>query len=188
MELNFLDEITESRLFRYASRIENTKIETLAVTFYVMMLMLHILRFEDDTWAREYVAKTLQYNEFTTFRSSASDMHNVIAVITDQGSYEFAGGSNAAIGIPLLGLKRYMRDIQYQRPEKRLLDNSLFLDLESNLKLRDSQLRQFRRTVMYWKISSKTQKRTLTMRLSHILSQLGQTNDMLQQFKKVLRV
>lgn len=188
MELSFIQELTEARLFKYRDRIQDKTVQELAKTYYLMMIVLHIMRYEDFHWAKEYVNKTLQYNDFTGFRMSATDLHNLMVVLSNQGDFEFKTGSEADISLPLLGIKRFMRDIQYHRQEHYILDNHLFLDLEAALQLHDSQLRAMRRMVMYWHTSTKQQRKTMAQKIYHQLYQLGPTNDMIQAFRKALHV
>ena len=186
MEFKLINELTESRLFRYVDSFDSHDIKDLAKIFYMMMLVLEIMRHEDKKWAADYVNKTLQYNEFTVIRSSASDMHNLIVALTEQDDFEFKTGPDPEISIPLFGLRRYMYDIKYKHVKKEQLDNNLFLDLESSLKIRDASLRSMRRMVINWKGEPEAHKKTLMRNLSYKLTLSATMSDISLHFKDVM--
>jgi hypothetical protein len=183
--LDFIQELNEARLYRGASTLEGRSAEELAKITYMMIMMLEILRTEDPTFVKKYVEDTLGYENFESMRSTATDLHNLLAVLNKQDKYADRIRVNHNISVPVLQLKRYLRDITANQKD-RGLDRTLFMKLENFFKISDSQVKQTRRFVGDWADVSPNEKATVRKQIKNFLQAYGQQNDLLIQFKRTI--
>jgi hypothetical protein len=185
MAFEFFQEMNEARLFKDADTLYNKSADEIAKITFLMFMMLEILRHEDQSFAKSYVAKTIWYEGFDAMRSSASDLHNLLAVLNHQEKYEGKIKQNKAISVPLLQIKRYLRNIENGRHEH-AQDRSFFKSLEEYFKLTDSTVRQIRRVVGDWKDASTTEKRNFRYQIKNLIP-VSQRNDLVIQFRNKLQ-
>lgn len=184
--LDFIEELKEARLFRGRETLKGKTAEELARVFYLMIMMIEILRDEDKSWVEDYINNTMADSEFTSMRSNSTDLHNIIAVLHNQDKYSDKIIINARISPPLLQIKRYFRDIINNRKQHGV-DRSFFKSLEDFLKINDSTLKNIRRTVGDWNLSSTTEKRTVRYDIKNMIKTTNQQNDLLLHFMDKLR-
>ena len=178
----FFEELKEARMYRGTDTLQGKSAEELAKITYMMIMMLEILRTEDSEYVRKYVDNTIGYENFTHMRSNATDLHNLITVLNNQDNYSGRIKPNFNISVPVLQLRRYMRDISAGHKD-RGLDRTLFMKLETFLKISDSQAKQIRRFVGDWNQTSEGEKNTIRKQIKNFLQNYGQQNDLLIQFK-----
>jgi hypothetical protein len=183
---DFIQELNEARLYRGTSTLEGRSAEELAKISFLMIMMLEILRTEDNSFARKYGEQTLQYEQFDAMRSNATDLHNLLAVLNNQDKYDERITVNHKISVPVLQLRRYLRDISNKRKD-RGLDRSLFIKLEDFFKISDSNIRQIRRFVGDWYDVSNNEKANVRKQIKNMLQGYGQQNDLLIQFKTLIK-
>ena len=80
------NELTEARLLRNEQNLPKTA-DTLINSLYLHILTLEILRHENPGLAKNYAKRTLQYQTFDKIRTSATDLHNQLAVLTNKDLY-----------------------------------------------------------------------------------------------------
>jgi hypothetical protein len=180
--LDFLQELKEARLYRGADTLQGKSADELAKITYAMIMILEILRHEDNKFAKKYVDDTIGYENFSAMRSNATDLHNLLSVLNNQSDYENKITVNHNISVPVLQIKRWMRDISSGHKDKGL-DRTLFMKLESFFKISDSQLKQIRRSVGDWNDTSTNEKSVVRKQIKNFLQGHGQQNDLLIQIK-----
>jgi hypothetical protein len=119
-------------------------------------------------------------------RSSASDLHNLIAVLHNQDDFSEKIETDANISIPVLQLKRYLRDIENDRKDASL-DRQFFMKLEQFLKISNSSYRQIRRNVADWRLNSDTEKELICRNIKNYLNNYNQQTDILTYFRNLAK-
>jgi FAD/FMN-containing dehydrogenase len=181
-KFSFLDELTEAKMYRGRDTLSGKTADDLAKVAYLMIMMLEILRTEDKEFTKSYVRNTMWAENFTAMRSNASDLHNILAVLANQDKFQDKIKVNHNISVPVLQLRRYLRDIEGNRKELSL-DRSLFKSLEGFLKISDSACKEVRRTVGDWHSAGDTEKSTIRHQIKNLLQPSNQQNDLLTQFR-----
>lgn len=185
VKLPFLQELVEARLYRNTSTLTGKTAKELAKVTYLMFMMLEILRYEDKSFAKRYSVETMWYDNFSSMKSTASDLHNVLAVLSDQNSYAHKIKTDATIAVPILQIRKYLRDIENDRKDKGW-DRAFFKTLSEFLKIADSDLRELRMYVADWDQTSATEKRKLRLQIKNLLQATNHQNDLLIQFRTKL--
>jgi len=181
---DFIQELTESRMFRNQSTLKGKSAETLASVAFLSVMMIEIMRVIDPNYARRYAKETLSYENFTAMRNSASDLHNILTVLNNQTDYEDKITANARISVPVLQLRRYLRDIENGRKDQ-ALDRQLFKTLEDFLSIKNSVYKKIRRNVGDWQLNSEAEKTNIRRTIKNELNQLSLQLDILQHFKTI---
>lgn len=179
----FLQEITEARLFRYEDGVQGRTAQQLSQLLYMALLGLEALRYLDERAAREYANQTLRYNDFDKMRPSTTDLANLIAVLSNQDDYRDRIDVNVAISPPVLQIRRYLRNLS-QRVETHAYDRSMLLNAESSLKVSQADLRQIRRVVGDWNRADKTQQNLAYKQLVRDFARNAPLFDLVYELKK----
>jgi hypothetical protein len=145
MSSNFIQELVEARFFRYQENFQGKKASDLATTLFLLLLLLEVLRKYDPSYAQRYAKETFTYGSFDGIRSYATDVHNLIAVLSDSKN-QFKVVQDRSIFVPEFALKRHFRDVMYSTREF-ALNRSFFIQLASDLGVTDSAAMTARRTI-----------------------------------------
>jgi len=181
----FLQELTEARMYRGRDTLRGKTADELGRVAYLMIMMLEILRTEDKSFAKKYSLNTLGAANFVGLRNSASDLHNILAVLNNQGSYADRIITNSNISVPTLQIRRYLRDIENDRKQIGL-DRSFFKKLDEYFKISDSSLKEIRRVAADWHYASSTEKGTIRRQIKNLLQATNHQNDLLIHFRTKL--
>lgn len=149
MKLEFIQELTEARMFRNEETLHGRTLTNIGEMAYYMFLMLEIMRTEDPKYAKEYATRTMAYNSFDGMYSGATDLHNLLSILNNPKDYVEEIKINARTSVPIFGIRRYVSDMRsgtYVMSKVR----SLFLTLESDFKVNSSRARRLRRYVTEW--------------------------------------
>jgi hypothetical protein len=146
-KLPFLQELAEARMYKNRDTLQGKTAEELAKGMFLMIMMLEILRKEDSSFAKRYSINTQWNQDFRSLRLQASDLHNIITVLSNQDQFADKIAVNKAISPPILQLKHYFRDIENDRKD-RGWDRAFFKKLEEFLKINDSACREDRKSVV----------------------------------------
>lgn len=181
--LEFIQELTESRLFRHEDDLNNNSAESLGRLLYMGVLSLEMLTYINEREARAYANRSIQYNEFDKMRPSATDLANLIAVLSNQDNYKNRIQVNTAISPPVLQLKQYLRSLS-QNASQHAYNRMMLMNLEGQLRISQQELRQIRRVVGDWKSADKTQHNLVIKQLTRDISMNAPLFDMLILLKK----
>lgn len=179
---DFIQEINEARIYKNGDTLKGKTADDLAVGVFLMIMMLEILRNIDKDYAKKYAIQTIGYENFTSMRGSASDLHNLLAVLANQEDYKDKIETNSKINVPVLQLRRYLRDIENDRKDISL-DRQLFLKLEQFLNIKNSSFRQIRRNVADWRLNSTAEKTLIRRNIKNYLNNYNQQTDILVYFR-----
>jgi hypothetical protein len=185
-KLPFLQELAEARMYKNRDTLQGKTAEELAKGMFLMIMMLEILRKEDSSFAKRYSINTQWNQDFRSLRLQASDLHNIITVLSNQDQFADKIAVNKAISPPILQLKHYFRDIENDRKD-RGWDRAFFKKLEEFLKINDSACREVRRAVADWHMNSDNEKHTVRYQIKNLLLPTNQQNDLLLHFKNKLQ-
>ena len=182
---SFLQELTEARMYRNTTTLSGKKATELAKVAFLMFMMLEILRYEDKSFAKRYSIDSIGYDSFESLKGSATDLHNVLAVLANQSKYANKITTDFNVAVPVLQIRKYLRDIENDRKDKGW-DRAFFKTLSEFLKITDSDLREMRIWVGDWLQASATEKRKLRLQIKNILQATNPQNDLLVHFRTKL--
>ena len=182
---DFFEELKEARMFRGSDTLRGKSADDVAKMAFTMILMLEILRQEDNAWAKKYVRDTMDYTNFDAMRTSATDLHNLLAVLNNQDKYSARIKANATISVPVLAIRRYFREITAGHKD-RGLDRALFKKLQDAFKVSSSELSSARRNIADWQLPSKTEKAVTKRALKNVLQSTAHQADIFVHFKSKL--
>jgi len=149
MSFEFIkNELTEARLLRNEQNLPKTA-DTLINSLYLHVLTLEILRHENPAVAKNYAKRTLQYQNFDKIRTSATDLHNQLAVLTNKDLYHDKIRIPAESNIPFLQTKQYLKHLVSERYDNGFSRQYLY-KLQRFLGPVDAQLVSARRAVQDW--------------------------------------
>jgi len=184
MQLDLIQELTEARLYRGRETLAGKKARDLAKVTYLSFMMLEILRHEDNSYAKRYTKDTMWYDNFESMKGSASDLHNLIAILTKQSNYSSKIETDASVSVPELQVRRYLRDIENDR--KMIgLDRAFFKTLEEFLKISDGEIKSMRVYIADWLQCSAGEKRRIKLRIKNILGPSNFQLDILMHFRSL---
>jgi hypothetical protein len=142
-------EITESRMFRTPTGVSGHTAKELGRVLYLALLCVELIRQRDEDTASNYAALTIQWGDFDNMRAGATDLANLISVLSNQDKFEDRIETNFDVSAPVLQIKAYLRSV-WQTTWFHGRDRQVFLNIERMLDISDSTLSQVRRTVLDW--------------------------------------
>lgn len=154
----FLNELAESRIFQYRDDFRNKSARELADITFVMTLVLEVLRHRQRRSSQEYAGRTIYMSDFKAVKSSATDLANLVTVLSDQEKFDREIKADSRVSVPELQLKRYLRDVADGK-ESGSFDREFLLKFEDYLRVNDGELRNARRIVAYWNTASAMDKK-----------------------------
>jgi len=181
----FLQELTEARMYRNTTTLSGKKATELAKVAFLMFMMLEILRHEDKSFAKRYSLDSIGYDSFGSLKGSATDLHNVLSVLANQSKYADKITTDLSIAVPILQIRKYLRDIENDRKDKGW-DRAFFKTLSEFLKITDADLKEMRIWVGDWLQASATEKRKLRLQIKNLLQATNHQNDLLVHFRTKL--
>lgn len=164
VKYEFLEEIKESRMFRGVAGLRGQRAYELGRVLYVAMLSLELIKQYDERRSQMYAYRTLQYHDFDKMRNGATDVANLVAVLSNQHEYQERIEVNFDVHAPSLQLQSYMQRLR-MGISSLTLDRQFFLNLEHALGISDSTLTGIRRIVMDWKRSNRWEKQNAVSNL-----------------------
>lgn len=178
----FIQEISEARIYKNGDTLKGKHAADIAKIAFLSIMMLEVLRNADLKYSKQYASSTLPDQGFTAMRPSASDLHNLLAILSNQDKYSDKIDTNLNISVPVLQLKRYLRDVASGHKDI-ALDRQLFKTLENNLQIHDSTLSNIRRNVADWQATTPGEKDTIIRLIKQLANSLSQQTDLYQHFK-----
>jgi hypothetical protein len=181
----FLQELTEARMFRGRDTLKGKTAEELAKVSFLMFMMLEILRKEDAGFAKTYAKQTIWHESFSSMKTNATDLHNLLSVLSNQQKFSDRIVTNFSINVPALQIRRYLRDIDSGLKQQGL-DRAFFKTLQEYLKISSSDLKEVRRAVADWRDAGQTEKSTIRYKIKNLLQTTNHQNDLLIHFRTKL--
>ena len=181
----FLQYVAEGRVVRRQSDLSRYTFQEICEKIYLSFLTLSLLKNFSQTksFAKSYANQTLTYGSFERVRTTANDLHNMLAVVT--GTTDVVNklaNKNAAMAlrqrqtVPELAIQRYLRTFSN--------DYRFLTQLESALGVTDADYKNLRRTISdYTSLDSKRKQITTTRLLQALRAKLPGT-DLQRQAQK----
>jgi hypothetical protein len=178
--MKVMQELNEARAFRSVGQIEHLGADKAARVCFLHILVLHLLSHEDSTLAADYARKTLNYTDFTRVLSGNTDLYNLITGLMNAEKYL----DHKDYLIPEFNLKRYLRYISSRHKDASFYRQFL-LKLQTELKLQDTKLNQFRRAVVDW--DSSYEQEYVAKQLYRALVNSSYNGDLFGPYREFLR-
>ena len=144
-------------------------------------------------FASDYASKTLLYGVFKGFRSSATDLYNLLAILQDPNQINLEKlkhhSSNEIVAqrihMPALQTKSYLRDLAMGKINEDK-DRQFFFKLDKGLYITNSDYSAIRRLACDWHRLDNRQRKLAMTRLLLALRHMG-SSDILKQLEHLSR-
>lgn len=172
MSYEFLQELSEAKLFKNPTKMQDVSAASLADGFFNAAMALQVLRFENPKAAQKYASKTLATG-LDGWRGSGTDFNNMAQVLLNQDRYKDKVVFDRRVGVPKMQMMAWLRDISNGRHNPNA-DRKMFMSMERQLGVSNPGLKAARRLVGDWHRTLPSE-RTLAMKrikmsLQHDLS------------------
>ena len=159
MKYSFLhQELIESRLFRSPQGVDGRSVKDLARIAYLILLSVEMIRQVDEPTAQYYAALSIQFGDFDSMRVGATDLANLLSVLSNQHKFADRVKTDFDVSAPVLQIKTYLRS-GWLGNWWHGRDRQSFINLEHMLDISDAMLSQIRRIVLDWDLSSRAEQR-----------------------------
>ena len=193
MKAEFINTINEGLFFTKKASLEKMDVEQAARYCLLIICALNILKHEKETmnFAQSYARKTLAYNDFRGFRSSCTDLYNLLAILSDLSDINLSKLRNhpsnntlaARIHLPVLQIKAYLRHVATGELHEDQ-DRDFLFKLDKSLYNTNSDYSAMRRLASDWHRLFPTERKLAATRLLMALRHMG-TSDILHELEKV---
>ena len=174
----FLQYVAEGRVVRRQSDLQRYTFQEICEKIYLSFLTLSLLKNFTRTknFVRTYANQTLAYGEFDRVRTTANDLHNMLAIVSgDPAIVQKLANKNAAmalrqrLSIPVLAIRSYLRAFNS--------DYKFLTQLEKALNITDMDYKNLRRAIAdYTSLDSKRKQFTTTRLLQALKAKLSGTD------------
>ena len=174
----FLQYVAEGRVIRRQSDLQRYTFQEICEKIYLSFLTLSLLKNFSRTksFVKTYANQTLVYGAFDRVRTTANDLHNMLAVVSgDPEVVQKLANKNAAMAlrqrqsIPVLAIRTYLRSFSN--------DYKFLTQLEKALNITDLDYRNLRRAISdYPGLDSKRKQFTATRLLQALRAKLPGTD------------
>lgn len=171
MNLEFISELNESSQYRTTYSLKNTTARTLADHCFIDLISLWIIYNEYDfaPVAIEYARKTAIFGNFNKYRQSATDLYLTTHVLTTENELLTTNTENDRIFFERINVSgdkifQYIKKISRNSLTATYL-RSFLLEIESSLKIENSNYRSVRRMAQNWGFLSESQKSLVVTRI-----------------------
>lgn len=185
--MSFIKELTEARALR-TKRGLNLSAEQIAENIYLSVLSLQAMRYDPNTasQAAEYARKTLQYQDFSNIRSTATDLHNWVAVFNNPERYAEQIGPVGRASMPVMQFRKYLRDLSQGKSNPNL-EKQFLMSLERNLGISNGHYSAVRRMLSDWNRLYGSERKTSTTRLLQALRAKTPKSDLRSPYEGFMR-
>lgn len=178
----FLQELAEARMFVYPENLKGRDAISISRLLFASMLALEIVRYENEYKAQEYVNHTMAFNDFDHLRPSATDLANLIAVISNQDRYLDEVKTKIGLYAPELQIKAHLRTFAGAVNPTRI--RQFLLTLDEALMIAGADMRQARRIIGDWPNASRGEKNTAWATLTRVFITHGSQLDIYRLAKQ----
>ena len=117
----FLQYVSEARVVRRQSDLQRYTFQEITERIYLSFLTLSLLKYFNQTtgFVKSYASNTLAYGSFDRVRTTANDLHNMLAIVAgDPSIVQKLANKNQAMAlrqrqsVPILAIRRYLRTLK----------------------------------------------------------------------------
>ena len=196
LDLQLIDkDISEARLYRTTSGFNQLTGESVAELLYLNTLITYLM-FKDDKqhdYAKAYAKQSTQYGKYTLFRSHATDLYLLAYLVSNPDSKSVNLRNKLVSKKHLNSLKfdkrthwQFMYKIANDRVSDTVASPYMFR-LESQLKIKKSMYKQWRRLIMDWENLRYIQRQSVTTRIVQELRRLGRGSEIMTPLTSMLK-
>lgn len=186
MSFEFLQELSEARLFRNPARMQEIFTGELADNFFNAILAIQTIKKTNPKLAQKYAQQTLQSGTIDGWRSSGSDLHNMAFILKNQDRYEGRLVNDRHVSLPYLQFMGWLRNMSQGRDDK-TYDRKFLLRLQRDLGIVSPGLKSARRLVADWEHALDTEKKLAASKIFQGMRHDLQASDMYAPFYKTVR-
>lgn len=181
------EELAEARYIRRPKDVVGDSAYDLGEKFYEHLLVLQQMRYENPAFAQQYAKETLKYMNFNNVRTGATDLHNLASILNNPSKFADKISDGGDIRFDELKFKRYLRDI-INGKVNRSMDRTFFLQMQKNLGIRNSFLKQARRVMGDYGSSVNSERKNVATRMVNSFRQDGQfRSDMFKPYVNTVK-
>ena len=172
--MEFIKELHEARLTRQGGALKSLTYTDCCERAYLTMLILEVLRKYPNTaaYAHGYAKKTSGHDNYNHFRMSGTDLYNFIYfIVGDKEALDKLKDPGAATlmrsrtQFPLMAFNRYVSKLKLGGAGLPQQDQQTFINIESALKITNSDYKAIRRNIFSFQSLSSNSKKQLITRL-----------------------
>jgi hypothetical protein len=172
--MDFIKELHEARLTRQGGALKTLTYTDCCERAYLTMLIMEVLRKFPNTaaYAHGYAKKTSGHDNYNHFRMSSTDLYNFIYfIVGDKDALDKLKDPGAAsimrrsTQFPLMAFNRYVSKLKMGGAGNAQQDQQTFINIESALKITNSDYKAVRRNVFSFSSLSSNSKKQLVTRL-----------------------
>lgn len=196
MDFKLIDnEISEARLYRTTSGFNQLTGESVSELLYLNTLITYLM-YKDEKqqdYARAYAKQSTQYGKYTLFRSHATDLYLLAYVASnpDTKSVKLRSQRSSRKYLENLNFdKRTHWQFMFKLANGRITDtvaSPYMFRLESQLKIRKSMYKQWRRLIMDWENLRYIQRQSVTAKIVQELRRLGRGSEVMTPLTSMLK-
>ena len=193
--MEFIQDLIEARMTRDKSGQRLLSYRDCCERAYLTLLILELMRNYPQLIpnVKGYANKTCQYNDYRYFRATATDLYNFIYfIIGDDDALEKLKDPDAAkkvrvnTSFPRMAVNRYLSNLKNNlRP---LQVPAMFVKLEADLNIVNSDYKAVRRAVVNWDRLSNQEKQNVTTRLLFAARAKLRSSDIIDDFEKAASI
>ena len=172
--MDFIKELHEARLTRQGGALKSLTYTDCCERAYLTMLIMEVLRKFPNTaaYAHGYAKKTSGHDNYNHFRMSSTDLYNFIYfIVGDKDALDKLKDPGAAsimrksTQFPLMAFNRYVSKLKLGGAGLPQQDQQTFINIESALKITNSDYKAIRRNLFSFQSLSSNSKKQLVTRL-----------------------
>ena len=172
--MDFIKELHEARLTRQGGALKTLTYTDCCERAYLTMLIMEVLRKFPNmaAYAHGYAKKTSGHDNYNHFRMSSTDLYNFIYfIVGDKDALDKLKDPGAAsimrrsTQFPLMAFNRYVSKLKMGGAGNAQQDQQTFINIESALKITNSDYKSVRRNVFSFSSLSSNSKKQLVTRL-----------------------
>lgn len=185
MSFEFLQELSEARLFRNPAKMKEIYTSELADNFFNAVLALQTLKMNDPKAAQRYAKQTLQSGSIDGWRASGSDFHNMAFMLKNQDRYEGRMIMDRHVSVPSLQLNNWIRNMALGKDDRQY-DRQFLLKLQKSLAIQSPGLKSARRLVADWEHALPNERKLAASKIYQGVRHDLQASDMYNQYNKMM--
>mgnify|MGYP006143124793 CR=1 FL=1 len=191
---SFIKDLHESRMTKDNGNSKKLTYSDCCERLYLTLLILETMRHFPDFQqsVQKYAKSTVGFETYKFYRIMGSDLYNFTYFLVGGDAAqaklkdpEAAKILKASTRIPINDLNRYIRALANGSTTiKQYNPSSLFLKLESALKITNSDYKAVRRSIMNWDKETRSEKRLVATRLIFAARAKLRGSDIITDFEK----
>jgi len=186
--MGFIKDLYESKALRNQRGLGKMNAEEVAENVYMNILSLQAMRHDPSSMrlAQDYAKKTMMNSGFDNIRTSATDLHNWVAVLNQPERYIDTIGSVGRSTMPVMQLRQYLRHVASGKLNPNF-DKQFLMQLERGLGIRNAQYSATRRLLSDWNRLYGSERKLGTTRLLQAIRAKSSRSDLRNPYEKFMR-